>query len=215
MPSSPILQASRLLRRGLPEASIASARGRFSHRAALHLSRTCFSDCCSARLTLSQRFHATGSINFTIALPDAVAQIVRVHRVQFPATIPVVGDEPLVTRVLLLIRRRERRQPTSPVLASAQFALRDMIAAVFSSRWVSRAPTCSCRSGRSRRHRARSPSTIVVLRDIVDDGGAAEAVHHPEADRVLIEHGWSTPRIVPFSLHTSTRSGCWFQKSRR
>ena len=27
--------------------------------------------------------------------------------------------------------------------------------------------------------------------------------------------GLRTPRIVPFSDHTSQRTGCWFQKSRR
>lgn len=42
---------------------------------------------------------------------DAIAQIVRVHRVKLPAAPPVVGDEPLVARVLDLIGRRERGQP--------------------------------------------------------------------------------------------------------
>ena len=37
---------------------------------------------------------------------DAIAQIVRVHRVQFPAATPVVGDEPLVARVFASYRLR-------------------------------------------------------------------------------------------------------------
>ena len=41
---------------------------------------------------------------------DAIAEMVGVHGVEFPAVPPMVGDEPLVTRVLPLIGRRERRQ---------------------------------------------------------------------------------------------------------
>src|SRR5262245_24848998 len=32
-------------------------------------------------------------------------------------------------------------------------------------------------------------AAVVILRHIVDRGGAGESVHHPEADSVLVEHG--------------------------
>src|SRR5262245_48424192 len=40
---------------------------RISHLASFHFSRIVFNDSCSASLTTSQRFQATGSINFLIS----------------------------------------------------------------------------------------------------------------------------------------------------
>src|SRR5690242_10206676 len=43
---------------------------------------------------------------------DARAQFIGVKRIKFPAPLAVVGDEPRITRVLLLVGRREEWQTT-------------------------------------------------------------------------------------------------------
>src|SRR4051794_28684371 len=68
-----------------------------------HPSTIALSDCCSAPVDNLAALPRHGLSPFSNFALDALAQVARVHRVEFPATRAKIGSEPFVARVLALV----------------------------------------------------------------------------------------------------------------
>ena len=128
----------------------------------------------------------------------------------------MVGDEPLVARVLALVGCRERRQPAQLLARQRDAPQRDVIAVVLGEA-LGQIPSDMNMPARVEvadvEHDQRA--AVVILGNVVDVGAAAEAVHRKEADSVVIEHRGEHAAHGAFLGSDLTRCGCWFQKSRR
>ena len=151
--------------------------------------RIVLSNSCSARLTTSQRFHATGSINSMMACSNTVAEIVGVHRIEFPTTLSIRSREPIGRGILALVGSRERWQVADLLTDQRDAANVHVFAIVFGE---------PRRQILLRHEQARRViiadierdqiATVVIISHIMDTGRAGEPVHDAEADRVLVEH---------------------------
>src|SRR5262249_29584271 len=120
---------------------------------------------------------------------DAGAKIVWIHRVQFPATISVIGAKPLIARISLLIRCRERWQAADLLGCQRDAGEDDVIAAVLveprrkidgrhvHAAWVVVADV-----------EHDQIATVIILGNVMGCGGAAESMHRKEANSILIQH---------------------------
>ena len=100
----------------------------------------------------------------------------------------MVFAEPFVSRVFALIGRRERGQPYRVVLRYRDPIHRDMIAAASLSGWRVLLRHEQAGGVIVADIEDDQVTAIIVLRGVVDSGGAREPVHDAEANCVLVEH---------------------------